>query len=75
MVTNYKLSNIQVLRRGAHVDDRDGLTDMTLLHYACKAGAGLFLHNTAFTQLLYYCNVQYNAICVVIELSKYSGVK
>lgn len=29
----------EVLRRGAHVDDRDGLTDMTLLHYACKAGA------------------------------------
>lgn len=29
-----------MLRRGAHVDDRDGLTDMTLLHYACKAGAG-----------------------------------
>jgi len=23
---------------GAHVDDRDGLTDMTMLHYACKAG-------------------------------------
>ena len=29
----------QILRRGCHVDDRDGLTDMTLLHYACKAGA------------------------------------
>ena len=29
----------QVLRHGAHVDDRDGLTDMTLLHYASKAGA------------------------------------
>ncbi len=27
------------MRRGAHVDDRDGLTDMTLLQYACKAGA------------------------------------
>ena len=25
--------------RGAHVNDRDGLTDMTLLHYAAKAGA------------------------------------
>ncbi|XP_010213354.1 PREDICTED: CAP-Gly domain-containing linker protein 3-like, partial [Tinamus guttatus] len=29
----------EILRRGGHVDDRDGLTDMTLLHYACKAGA------------------------------------
>ena len=29
----------QVLKRGAHVNDRDGLTDMTLLHYASKAGA------------------------------------
>ncbi|KAI0207755.1 CAP-Gly domain-containing linker protein 4 [Lamellibrachia satsuma] len=29
----------EVLKRGAHVNDRDGLTDMTLLHYASKAGA------------------------------------
>ncbi|CAG0888530.1 unnamed protein product [Darwinula stevensoni] len=29
----------EVLRRGGHVDDRDSLTDMTLLQYACKAGA------------------------------------
>ncbi|GIY62591.1 CAP-Gly domain-containing linker protein 3 [Caerostris extrusa] len=29
----------EVLKRGANVNDRDGLTDMTLLHYACKAGA------------------------------------
>uniref|UniRef100_H2ZVZ3 CAP-Gly domain containing linker protein 3 n=1 Tax=Latimeria chalumnae TaxID=7897 RepID=H2ZVZ3_LATCH len=29
----------EVLKRGCHVNDRDGLTDMTLLHYACKAGA------------------------------------
>lgn len=29
----------QILKRGAHVNDRDGLTDMTLLHFACKAGA------------------------------------
>uniref|UniRef100_A0A6B0VBT3 Putative cytoskeleton-associated protein n=1 Tax=Ixodes ricinus TaxID=34613 RepID=A0A6B0VBT3_IXORI len=29
----------EILRRGANVNDRDGLTDMTLLHYACKAGA------------------------------------
>lgn len=29
----------QILKRGCHVNDRDGLTDMTLLHYACKAGA------------------------------------
>ena len=30
---------IQILRRGAHINDRDGLTDMTMLHYAAKSGA------------------------------------
>ncbi len=30
----------EALRRGAHPDDRDAVTDMTLLMYACKAGAG-----------------------------------
>ncbi|KAM9270523.1 LOW QUALITY PROTEIN: CAP-Gly domain-containing linker protein 3 [Cariama cristata] len=29
---------VRILRRGCHVNDRDGLTDMTLLH-CCKAGA------------------------------------
>lgn len=29
----------EAIRRGAHPDDRDSLTDMTLLMYACKAGA------------------------------------
>ena len=29
----------QVLRRGAHVNDKDGLTDLSLLHFASKAGA------------------------------------
>lgn len=33
------LSAAQILKRGCHVNDRDGLTDMTLLHYSCKAGA------------------------------------
>ena len=28
-----------MLKRGANVNDRDGLTDMTLLHYAAKSGA------------------------------------
>ena len=30
---------LQILRRGAHVDDRDAVTDMTMLHYSAKAGA------------------------------------
>ncbi|XP_065068585.1 CAP-Gly domain-containing linker protein 3-like isoform X2 [Rhopilema esculentum] len=30
----------EILRRGGHVNDRDGLTDMTMLHYASKSGAG-----------------------------------
>ena len=29
----------ECIRRGCHPDDRDCLTDMTLLMYACKAGA------------------------------------
>ena len=29
----------QILRRGAHINDKDGLTDLSVLHYACKAGA------------------------------------
>lgn len=36
---NIKLLVNEILKRGAHVDDRDGLTDMTILQYACKAGA------------------------------------
>jgi CAP-Gly domain-containing linker protein 3/4 len=28
-----------VLERNGHVNDRDSLSDMTLLHFACKAGA------------------------------------
>ncbi|XP_038048612.1 CAP-Gly domain-containing linker protein 4-like [Patiria miniata] len=28
----------EILQRDFHIDDRDGLTDMTLLHYASKAG-------------------------------------
>lgn len=31
--------NPQILKRGANINDRDGLTDMTLLHYASKSGA------------------------------------
>ncbi|XP_076834043.1 CAP-Gly domain-containing linker protein 4 isoform X3 [Brachyhypopomus gauderio] len=29
----------EILKRGCGVNDRDGLTDMSLLHYSCKAGA------------------------------------
>ncbi|XP_036981084.1 CAP-Gly domain-containing linker protein 4-like isoform X2 [Acanthopagrus latus] len=29
----------EILKRGCGVNDRDGLTDMSLLHYCCKAGA------------------------------------
>lgn len=35
----FESSCLQILKRGAHVDDRDGQTDMTLLHYASKAGS------------------------------------
>ena len=29
----------EIFSRGAHINDKDGLTDMTLLHYAAKSGA------------------------------------
>lgn len=34
-----KMLVTEILKRGANVNDRDGLTDMTMLHYACKSGA------------------------------------
>lgn len=36
---NIEILANEILKRGANINDRDGLTDMTLLHYACKAGA------------------------------------
>ncbi|KAF7665297.1 hypothetical protein LDENG_00144620 [Lucifuga dentata] len=36
---NIDLISSEILKRGCSVNDRDGLTDMSLLHYCCKAGA------------------------------------
>ncbi|XP_046583518.1 CAP-Gly domain-containing linker protein 4-like isoform X1 [Haliotis rubra] len=36
---NLELLIDEITKRGANINDRDGLTDMTLLHYASKAGA------------------------------------
>ncbi|XP_054894107.1 CAP-Gly domain-containing linker protein 4-like isoform X4 [Poeciliopsis prolifica] len=36
---NIDVIGIEILKRGCGVNDRDGLTDMSLLHYCCKAGA------------------------------------
>ncbi|XP_041927554.1 CAP-Gly domain-containing linker protein 3 isoform X2 [Alosa sapidissima] len=36
---NISLIGSEILKRGCGVNDRDGLTDMSLLHYCCKAGA------------------------------------
>uniref|UniRef100_A0A8D3CK57 CAP-Gly domain-containing protein n=1 Tax=Scophthalmus maximus TaxID=52904 RepID=A0A8D3CK57_SCOMX len=36
---NIHLIGNEILKRGCGVNDRDGLTDMSLLHYCCKAGA------------------------------------
>ncbi|KAG7281268.1 hypothetical protein CRUP_019793, partial [Coryphaenoides rupestris] len=36
---NVDLIGSEILKRGCGVNDRDGLTDMSLLHYCCKAGA------------------------------------
>ncbi|KAK2826373.1 hypothetical protein Q5P01_020587 [Channa striata] len=36
---NINIIGNEILKRGCGVNDRDGLTDMSLLHYCCKAGA------------------------------------
>uniref|UniRef100_A0A7M4ERH5 CAP-Gly domain containing linker protein family member 4 n=1 Tax=Crocodylus porosus TaxID=8502 RepID=A0A7M4ERH5_CROPO len=36
---NIDIIGNEILKRGCSVNDRDGLTDMTLLHYTCKSGA------------------------------------
>ncbi|XP_029448867.1 CAP-Gly domain-containing linker protein 4 isoform X7 [Rhinatrema bivittatum] len=36
---NIEIIGNEILKRGCNVNDRDGLTDMTLLHYTCKSGA------------------------------------
>ncbi|XP_048830050.1 CAP-Gly domain-containing linker protein 4-like isoform X2 [Brienomyrus brachyistius] len=36
---NINLIGNEILKRGCGINDRDGLTDMSLLHYCCKAGA------------------------------------
>ncbi|KAF1501135.1 CAP-Gly domain-containing linker protein 4, partial [Eudyptes chrysocome] len=36
---NIDIIGNEIIKRGCHVNDRDGLTDMTLLHYTCKSGA------------------------------------
>uniref|UniRef100_A0A3Q3IAJ2 CAP-Gly domain-containing protein n=1 Tax=Monopterus albus TaxID=43700 RepID=A0A3Q3IAJ2_MONAL len=36
---NVNVIGNEILKRGCGVNDRDGLTDMSLLHYCCKAGA------------------------------------
>ncbi|XP_041704264.1 CAP-Gly domain-containing linker protein 3 isoform X2 [Coregonus clupeaformis] len=36
---NISLIGNEILKRGCGVNDRDGLTDMSLLHYCCKAGS------------------------------------
>ncbi|GAB6022100.1 CAP-Gly domain-containing linker protein 4 [Chamberlinius hualienensis] len=56
----------QVLDRGANVNDRDGLTDMTLLHFACKAGASGVGDPQAATrtvQLLLSLGAEVNSRC------------
>uniref|UniRef100_A0A8B9PU49 CAP-Gly domain containing linker protein family member 4 n=1 Tax=Apteryx owenii TaxID=8824 RepID=A0A8B9PU49_APTOW len=36
---NINIIGNEIIKRGCNVNDRDGLTDMTLLHYTCKSGA------------------------------------
>eukprot|EP00731_Ephydatia_muelleri_P031593 Em0023g100a len=42
----------EILRRGANVNDRDSLTDLSLLHYACKSGAAGIGNETAASNLV-----------------------
>ncbi|XP_065890295.1 CAP-Gly domain-containing linker protein 3-like isoform X2 [Dysidea avara] len=49
---NMKMLTREVLRRGAHVNDKDSLTDLTLIHYACKSGAAGVGNTTASADLV-----------------------
>ena len=43
------------LQLGAHPDDRDAVTDMTLLMYACKSGAAGVGNTEAATRVSSMC--------------------
>ena len=50
----------ECIRRGSHPDDRDCLTDMTLLMYACKAGAnGVGDQQAAANVSFAFCNCMF----------------
>jgi len=66
--TQHNIDNLilEVLKRGAHPDDRDSLTDMTLIMYACKAGAsgvGDVQSATRITEYLLSCGADTSARC------------
>ncbi|CAI8017268.1 CAP-Gly domain-containing linker protein 4 [Geodia barretti] len=57
----------EVLRRGANVNDRDGLTDLSLLHFACKSGAAGVGNIDAAVNLV---NSLLNKVCIDASTTK-----
>ena len=45
------------LKLGAHPDDRDAVTDMSLLMYACKSGAAGVGNTEAATRVKYFSEI------------------
>ena len=57
---------VQGLRRGAHVNDKDSLTDLALLHYTCKPGAGVCVCTRAYVcayVCVCMCALVYVCVC------------
>jgi len=56
----------EMLKKGCNVNDRDGLTDMTMLHYASKSGAILNLASASIVGM-------HIAACITLCCIKWQG--
>ena len=69
---NLGLLITEILKRGLNINDRDNLTDMTLLHYVAKSGAeGMSDPETSaeLTRSLIHKGILINAKCQWTDMS------
>ena len=62
LVTMNQLWRWQVLERNGHVNDRDSISDMSLLHFACKAGAAGIGDPQVAAEVCFYRDCWYDFI-------------
>ncbi|KAF6729037.1 CAP-Gly domain-containing linker protein 4 [Oryzias melastigma] len=70
---NIDLIGSEILKRGCGVNDRDGLTDMSLLHYCCKAGAPGIGPSLTHLFHLYLSNYYKIMLTTLVSISHYSS--